>query len=361
METWARRRAVAKLRNSGIHGLVWEKKPDAGTIHWTNIGQARSALALAAVDVPGAGTLLFCVTRDANLWCRDLAARKAPWKVVASGCGATTLAAVNVPGSGPKLFCTTANHQVYVRDAVPGPAPWHCVGDAVGVIALAALEVSGEGPMLYCATDHNLLYRRDAADPNTCWKVVGDVACVAGLAALDVPGEGPQLFCATTNHLLYRRPACTADTAWEQVGRAVNVVAMAAASDRLLCLTTGERAHLDPVPHQVFLPVRKKVDITASVRSQEPRRITITDEFGNRVGAWAGESAWDIEPTPYFAEHGSTPGVVVLEVLYERQQEEDPNWSGMRCTVRHRRGGPGTPEELTVAAEDSWVKFRWSR
>jgi hypothetical protein len=129
----------------------------------------------------------------------------------------------------------------------------------------------------------------------------------------------------------------------------------------LLCLTTGARALLAPLPHHVFLPVRKRVDITVSARSEEPRRITITDEFGNRVGAWVGENAWDIEPIPYFAHQGSTPGVVVLEVLYERQFEDDPTWYGMRCTVSHQRGGPGTPEELTVAVEDCAVKFRWSR
>jgi hypothetical protein len=350
---------VPKPHSSGANGLIWEKKPDPAEVHWANIGHARTAVALAALDVPGEGARVFCVTRDAKLWCRDLNAQHTSWQAIATGCGATNLAAVIVPGSGPKLFCTTADNLVYVRAAVPTPAPWHCVGDALGVIALTALEMPGEGPKLYCATDHNLLYRRDAVGSQASWEVVGDAACVSGLAALDVPGQGPQLLCATTHHLLYRRSALAADTAWEQVGRAVNVVAMAAASQRLLCLTTGEL--LSPLPHQVFLPVRKKVDITGNVRSEEPRRITITDEFGNRVGAWGGENTWDIEPTPYFAEQGSTPGVVVLEVLCERQYDGDPTWYGMRCMVSHQRGGSRNPEELTVAAEDCKVNFRWSR
>jgi len=354
--------ALVKLLNSGPSGLIWEKKPDPSEVHWVNIGHARTAVALAAVDVPGQNAQIFCVTRDAKLWCRDLTARGGRWQTVATGCGATHMAAVNVPNCGPKLFCATADHLMYARDAVATPAPWHYVCDALGVVALTALDIPGEGAKLYCATDQNLLYRRDvAAGPSTPWEVVGDAARVGGLAALDIPGEGPQLFCGTTDHLLYRRPAAATDATWEHVGRALNVVAMAAASNRLLCLTTGERALLAPLPHQVFLPVRKPLEITGKVCSEEARRIAIRDEFGNSVGSWVGENAWDIEPTAYFAEQGSTPGVVVLEVLCERQYDGDPTWYGMRCAVRHRRGGPGTPEELTVATEDCWVKFRWSR
>jgi hypothetical protein len=354
--------AVRKRCHSGRNGAVWEKKLDAIDAPWTNIGHALTAVALAALDLPGQSSLLFCVTNDGTLWSRELAAHGASWRIIATGCGATTLAPVNVPGAGPKLFCTTTDQLLYVRDAVLGAAPWHCLGDALGVTALAALEMSGEGAALYCATDHQALYRRDAAaGPNTPWKAIGQADQVCGLAALAVQGMGAQLFCATTHRVLYRRPVGTVDAEWVPFGKVPSVLSMAAADGRLLILTPGERDLLAPIPHQVFLPVRKQVDITAQVAAPEPRRITITDEFGNRVAGWESEKTLDIAPTPFFAEHGSTPGVVVLEVLYERRYDGDPDWYGMRCQVRHRRGDPGASEELTVAAEDAWVKFRWSR
>jgi hypothetical protein len=353
--------AVRKRRHSGMQGAVWEKKLDAADMPWTNIGHALTAVALTALDVPGQKAQLFCVTSDGKLWWRDLAVNGTTWRVVATGCGATTLAAVNVPGQGQKLFCTTADQLLYARDAVPADVPWHCLGDALGVTALAALGDPGEGAALYCATDHQVLYRRDAAaGPDTPWKAAGEAADVCGLAALVVPETRPQLYCATRHKVLYRRPA-SADAAWEPLGNTPLVLSMTGAAGRLFILTPGERDVLAPIPHHVFLPVRKQVNISAHVGAQEPRRITITDEFGLRVAGWVSDKAIDIAPTPYFAEHGSTPGVVVLEVLYERQFEGDPDWYGMRCKVHHQRGGPGTYEELTIAADDTWVKFRWPR
>ncbi len=353
---------MGKRRHSGMQGTVCEKKLDAADATWTNIGHALTAVALTALEVPGESTRLFCVTNDGTLWRRDLAAHGAAWQVVATGCGATTLAAVQVPGQGPKLFCTTADQLLYVRDAVPGEAPWHCLGDALGVTALAALAVPGESATLFCATDHQILYRREAAaGPDTPWKAMGEAAQVCGLAALDVPGMGPQLFCATIHKVLYRRLLTTADAAWEPADNTPAVLSMAGADGRLIILTPGQRDVLTPIPHQIFLPVRKPVDIFAHVGAEEPRRITITDEFGHRVARWVSEKTIDMEPTAYFAEHGSTPGVVVLEVLYERQFDGDPDWYGMRCSVRHQRGGPRACDELTVAADDTWVKFRWAR
>jgi hypothetical protein len=352
---------VAKLQHSGTGGLVWRKRPEAADLHWQMLCHARLAHALAAVEVPGRDALVFCVTQDAKLWCRELGKGEGPWTTVASGCGATTLAAVCVPDAGPMLYATTADNVVYTRPAVVEQAYWQPAGDAVGVVALAALDVPGEGPKLYCATGDGLLYQREAVGPKTAWELIGDAGQVSGLTAMNLPGEGPHLFCATTGDLLYRRSLLTPGVGWEQVGQAVNVVAMAAIRDQLLCVTTGARTLLPPLPHQVFLPVRKKVAITAAARSEEPRRITIRDEFGNCVGSWVGEKAWQVEPAPYFAEQGSTPGVVVIEVLTERQFEGDPAWYGMRCTVRHQRGGAGTPEELTVAGEDCSVKFSWSK
>jgi hypothetical protein len=352
---------VAKLQHSGTQGLVWLKKPDAREVHWKMLCHARLATALAAVEGPEGDGRIFCVTNDAKLWCRELGAGEGPWTTVATGCGATTLAAVQVPDAGPMLYATTADNLVYARPAIPGQAYWQQVGDAVGVVALAALEAPGEGPKLYCATADSLLYQRDAVGPKTSWELIGDAAQVSGLAAVNLPDEGPHLFCATTSDLLYRRSLQTPGAAWEPVGQAVNVVALAAVRGQLLCVTTGARTLLPPLPHHVFLPVRKKVAITAAARSQEPRRITIRDEFGNCLGSWVGERDWQVEPHPYFAEQGSTPGVVVLEVLTERQYEGDPAWYGMRCTVSHQRGGPGSPEELTVAGEDCSVKFSWSK
>jgi hypothetical protein len=353
---------VATRRHSGKSGAVWERSLDATDGAWTNIGHALTAVALAALERPGESALLFCVTTDGRLWCRERGSAETSWKTIALGCGARTLAAVQVPGAGAKLFCTTADQLLYVRDAVTTEAAWHCLGDALGVTALAALAIPDEGAALYCATDHQVVYRRDAAaGPNTPWKAIAEAALVCGLAAASVPGEGPQLFCATTDRVLYRRSLNMTGVAWNPVGKVPFVLALAAADGRLLLLTPGEREIITPIPHQIFLPVRKHVDITAHVGTAEPRRITITDEFGKRLAGWVSEKALDSDPTRYFAEHGSTPGAVAVDVLYERQYDGDPDWYGMRCKVRHQRGAPGTPEELTVGADDIWVKFRWSR
>jgi hypothetical protein len=352
---------VAKPRSSGGNGLLWAKKPAVDEIHWANIGHARRAVALAGLDIPGEGARLFCATWEGTLWCRDLAVREAPWRPVAKGCGATALAAVHVPEEGPKLFCATHENLIYARDAVAADAPWQRVGEAGGVVALTALDVPGDGAKLYCVTDDDLLYRRDATCQEAPWQLLGEAAGVGGLAALDVPDEGPQLFCATREDRLYRRDARQPDVGWEHIGRAVNVIAMAGADEQLFCVTPGEDVKLASVPHQVFLPVRKKVQISACVRSEEPRRITVMDEFGNCLGCWAGEGDQEIGTSPLWAEQGSTPGVLVVEVTCERQYEGDPAWYGSRCTVSHRRGGPGTPEELAVAGEDCWVTFRWMR
>jgi hypothetical protein len=351
---------VAKPRNSGGNGLLWEKKPDPHEIHWAHIGHARRGVALAAIDIPREGARLFCATADGTLWCRNLARREERWQAVAQGCGATSLTAVTVPGAGPKLFASRDN-LVYVRDATPEEAPWHLFGEAGGVIALAALNLPGAGARLFCVTRDNLLYRRDAAIPDAAWQMLGEAADVCGLAALQVPGEGPQLFCATSDHRLYRRDAATPGLGWTHIGRALNVVAMTAASQRLLCLTPGEEIKLKPLPHQIFLPVRKQVQITVGVSSEEARRLTVVDEFGNCHGCWAGAGEQLLGATHFRAEQGSTPGVVVMEVLCERQHKGDPAWYGSRCTVNHHRGGPQTPEELIVAGEDCWVKFQWQR
>ena len=349
---------MAKPRSSGGNGLLWEKKPDPETIHWANIGHARSAVTLAALDVPGEGAQLFCSSWDGTLWRRDLAVREAPWRPIATGCGATTLAAVNVPGEGPKLFGATQDNLIYSRDAVAADAPWLLVGEAGGVVALAALDLPGDGARLYCVTEDSLLFEREATASGP-WQVIGDAAGATGLAALDVPGEGPQLFCATRDDRLYRRDARKQGGCWEPIGKARNVIAMAAAGDRLVCLTPGEEFKLTPLPHQVYLPVLKQVQIAAWVRADSPRRITVTDEFGNCLGSWAGVGERQIGALAFRVEQGSTPGVLVVNVMCERQYDGDPNWYGSRCTVSHKRGKPGTPEEMTVTAEDCWVSFRW--
>jgi hypothetical protein len=184
---------------------------------------------------------------------------------------------------------------------------------------------------------------------------------VRGLTAMSLPGAGPQLFCATRDYRLYRRDARTPDASWQRVGGAQDVVAMAALKDRLLCITRGEEAKFPLVPHHVFLPVRKDVRLTASIRAEEPRRITVTDGFGSCLGCWAGAGEQRLGETAFRADQGTTPGVLVVEVLWERQYEGDPAWYGSQCRVSHRRGGPGVPEELTVAGDDCWVTFRWSR
>jgi hypothetical protein len=352
---------VAKPRSSGVNGLVWEKKPDPEAVHWAQLGQARSAVALAALDVPGQGAQLFCSSWDGVLWCRDLTVREAPWRHLTTGCGATSLAAVNVPGEGPKLFGATRDNQIYCRHGVTADAPWRPDGEAGGVVALAALVLPGDGAKLYCVTEDNVLYQRDAVGPDAPWQILGEAADVNGMTALDVPGQGPQLFCATKDDRLYRRDPRKVGIGWERIGKARNVIALAAAKDRLYCLTPGPVVKLDPLPHQVYLPILKQVQITACVRAEVPQRITLTDEFGNCLGSWAGVGDRQIGARPFRATQGSTPGVLVVHVLCERQFDGDPNWYGIRCTVSHKRGAPGTSEEMIVSAEDCWVSFRWSR
>jgi hypothetical protein len=352
---------MATPRSSGGNGLLWEKKLDPGEMYWARIGHAQRAVALAALDLPGGGGRLFCATWDNTLWCRDLAGSDAPWRPLGGVRGAAALAAVNVPGAGPQLFCATRDNWVYRRDALAQDAPWQPAGEAADVVALAALELPGEGAKLICATGDGLLYQRDAAAAAATWQYVYGAEGVRGLAAADLPGAGPQLFCATRDNRLFRRGVASQAAGWERVGGAQDVIAMAAVKDRLLCVTLGEEAKLPPVPHQVFLPVRKPVQLTAGVRSEEARRVTVTDGFGTCLGCWAGAGDQRLGETEFCADQGTTPGVLVVEVLWERQYGGDPTWYGSRCTVSHRRGGRGAPEELTVAGDDCWVTFRWSR
>src|SRR5262249_61612233 len=88
------------------------------------------------------------------------------------------------------------------------------------------------------------------------------------------------------------------------------------------------------------------------IRWEEARRVTVTDGFGTCLGCWAGAGEQRLGETEFCADQGTTPGVLVVEVLWERQYGGDPAWYGSRCTVSHRRGSRGAPGGRAVARRD---------
>src|SRR2546423_15181622 len=105
-----------------------------------------------------------------------------------------------------------------------------------------------------------------------------------------------------------------------------------------------------------------QVENTAGVCAEEPRRITVTDEFGNCLGRWAGQGDQRLGMAPFRADQGSTPGVLVAEVLCERQYDGDAAWYGSRCQGQPRTGAAGKPRGVTGPRGQYLVQFHlvWS-
>ena len=175
-----------KLFALSTNNQLWAREPVLHEVNWNLMGLAPPK----AVDLAAARGLLFAATKDKKLWMGVQANLfQAVWTEIGHANEVVAMTAL-----GDLLYCATRNNNLWSRPPEARNIDWTRIGHANNLTTMAA--ANGK---LFCITNDNKLWSRDAAAVDIDWMMVSDVPNTFAMAALN-----GKLFIATTSRLVVR-------------------------------------------------------------------------------------------------------------------------------------------------------------